>query len=202
MPISAGIIIISFVLAFSHASHAFVNELTILAYTAVSFAYNTTMTWLAVRTGLYAVGLDMSLASSRLRDREHRLTATWKAEERRKKTKTRVERLQAANDAIAAVGISRADTASGILAAAGSRPTARAFSPYIVPSPSRGGAMKFPTSTTGSPSPVSPYPAVAVSNPAGQTRGGLGIAAAPGYFDVELGHWHGSGSGSSTAMRQ
>ncbi|KAI0595703.1 hypothetical protein F4775DRAFT_585372 [Biscogniauxia sp. FL1348] len=77
-PISLGVILISFVLAFSRT--ALTNTFAKLAYSAVSLAYNTGATWLAVHTGLFMLGRKAAAKASMLREREARVTGTMKAE--------------------------------------------------------------------------------------------------------------------------
>ncbi|KAI1637889.1 hypothetical protein F4809DRAFT_660759 [Biscogniauxia mediterranea] len=77
-PISLGVILISFVLAFSQT--ALTNTFAKLAYSAVSLVYNTAATWLAVHTGLFMLGRKAAANASMLREREARVTGTMKAE--------------------------------------------------------------------------------------------------------------------------
>ncbi|KAI1497760.1 hypothetical protein F5X99DRAFT_432688 [Biscogniauxia marginata] len=77
-PISLGVIIISFVLAFSRT--ALTNTFARLAYSAVSLLYNTGTTWLAVHTGLFMLGRKAAAKASMLREQETRMTGTMKAE--------------------------------------------------------------------------------------------------------------------------
>ncbi|KAI5919149.1 hypothetical protein F4810DRAFT_517492 [Camillea tinctor] len=77
-PISIGVIIISFVLAFSQT--ALTNTFARLAYSAVSLLYNVGATWVAVHTGLFMLGRKAAAKASILRERETRVTGTMKAE--------------------------------------------------------------------------------------------------------------------------
>ena len=141
-------------------SRAFANDLTALVGSAVSFACRTALTWLAVRSGAYMLGRDMAAAADRLRDREAKLTAGWKAQVRRDKTD--IEKLRAA-DAMRAMVAREANAAR---AGAGARPP-RVFSPYVVsPGPGRQDRMGSEGSS-------------------GPGRKGLGIRE----YDVELGAW-------------
>jgi len=127
------------------------------------------------------LGRDMAVAAGRLRDRESKLTTTWKAEVRRKKTN--IEKLRAA-DAMRAI-VAREATASGASSGAGGAAGAapgrtgtgmtmrgpRVFSPYV-PSPGSGWQERM-----GSEGGTSGY--------AGPDRNGLGVRE----YDVELGTW-------------
>lgn len=92
-PISAGIILTSFVLAFSQS--VLTNSAVALARSVVSFAWNTAVTWFLVRTGLYVAGREMMVRANRLRDREGKITGSMKAEVLRREKN--LERMRAAD---------------------------------------------------------------------------------------------------------
>ncbi|KAK4121997.1 hypothetical protein N657DRAFT_576474 [Parathielavia appendiculata] len=77
-PVSAGIILTSFLFAFSRG--VFTNSVVMWVRSAVSFGWNTAWTWLAVRTGMYVVGREMLVKANRLREREGTITGGMKAE--------------------------------------------------------------------------------------------------------------------------
>ena len=77
-PISAGIIIASFLFAFSRG--VLTNSGMALVRSAVSFVWNTAVTWLLVKTGLYVLGREMLVRANRLREREGKVTGGMKAE--------------------------------------------------------------------------------------------------------------------------
>ncbi|EAQ83492.1 hypothetical protein CHGG_09896 [Chaetomium globosum CBS 148.51] len=91
-PISAGIILASFLFAFS--SSVFANSAVVLARSAVSFVWNTAVTWVVVKTGLYVVGREMLVKANRLREREGTVTGAMKAEVLRREKN--MERMRAA----------------------------------------------------------------------------------------------------------
>ncbi|KAK4154111.1 hypothetical protein C8A00DRAFT_43091 [Chaetomidium leptoderma] len=91
-PISAGIIVASFLFAFSPG--VFANSVFTLARSAVSFGWNTAVTWVLVRTGLYVVGREMVVKENRLREREGKVTGAMKAEVLRREKN--MERMRAA----------------------------------------------------------------------------------------------------------
>lgn len=78
LPVSVGVILVSFALAFSRGFLA--NSAVALTRSATSFAWNTAATWVAVKTGLYRLGRDMIAQAYRLRKREGTVTGTMKAE--------------------------------------------------------------------------------------------------------------------------
>lgn len=91
-PVSAGIILVSFLFAFSRGVVA--NSAVALARSALSFAWNTAVTWLVVKTGLYVVGREMLVRANRLRERESTVTGGMKAEVLRREKN--LERMRAA----------------------------------------------------------------------------------------------------------
>jgi hypothetical protein len=91
-PISAGIILASFLFAFS--SGVFANSGVVLIRSAVSFVWNTAVTWVVVKTGLYVVGREMLAKANRLREREGTVTGAMKAEVLRREKN--MERMRAA----------------------------------------------------------------------------------------------------------
>lgn len=92
-PVSAGITIVAFVLAFSQSVHN--NSVVALLRSVFSFGYNTVLTWVAVKTGMYMAGREMSRTARVLRDREAKITGTMKAEVMRKEKN--LEKMRAAN---------------------------------------------------------------------------------------------------------
>jgi hypothetical protein len=162
-PISAGIIVISFLLAFSHV---FANDLTKLVLSAVSFVANTALTWVSVRSGAYMLGRDMGLAAARLRDREEKITGMWKAEVRRKKTN--IEKLKA-SVAMRSMVKGRDGGPATMIGGKGERDP-RVFSPYIV-SPQPGISKRMGSDDT--------------SGTVDSKNKGLGVRE----YDVELGSW-------------
>ncbi|KAL2168027.1 hypothetical protein VTG60DRAFT_503 [Thermothelomyces hinnuleus] len=78
LPVSAGVILVSFALAFSRGVLA--NGAVVLARSAASFAWNMAATWIPVKTGLYLLGREMVIQANRLRDREGTVTGGMKAE--------------------------------------------------------------------------------------------------------------------------
>ena len=91
-PISAGIIVASFLFAFS--SGVFANSGVVLIRSALSFVWNTAATWVVVKTGLYVVGREMLVKANRLREREGTVTGAMKAEVLRREKN--MERMRAA----------------------------------------------------------------------------------------------------------
>lgn len=91
-PISAGIILTSFLFAFSQT--VFNNSIVALARSAVSFVWNTTVTWVLVKTGMYVAGREMAARANRLREREGKVTGGMKAEVLRREKN--LERMRAA----------------------------------------------------------------------------------------------------------
>ncbi|KAL2263960.1 hypothetical protein VTK26DRAFT_3954 [Humicola hyalothermophila] len=135
-PISAGIILASFLFAFSQT--VFDNSLVALARSAVGFAWNTAATWVLVKTGLYVTGREMAARANRLRDRESKITGSMKAEVlRRQKNLEKMRaaghirelaRKRGAGVAAAADGRVGGDAVGG----SGSGPL---FSPYMASAP-------------------------------------------------------------------
>ncbi|KAK1749788.1 magnesium transport protein cora [Echria macrotheca] len=93
LPISAGIILLAFVFAFSQSILS--NAVVALARSGASFGYNTVLTWVMVKTGLYVAGREMKKSARRLRDRENKITGAMKAEVMRKEKN--LEKMRAAN---------------------------------------------------------------------------------------------------------
>ncbi len=91
-PISAGIIFLSLVLAFSQG--VFTNSGVALVRSAASFVWNTAWTWLWVRSGGFVVGREMMVRANRLREREGKVTGGMKAEVLRREKN--LERMRAA----------------------------------------------------------------------------------------------------------
>ncbi|GAB1316850.1 Ankyrin repeat protein [Madurella fahalii] len=108
-PISAGIILISFLFAFSQS--VLTNSAVALARSVVSFAWNTAVTWVLVKTGLYVVGREMLVKANRLRDREGKITGAMKAEVLRREKN--LERMRAAGH-VRELAKSRSATRVGI----------------------------------------------------------------------------------------
>jgi len=130
-PISAGIIFISFLFAFSQT--VLNNSIVMLCRSAVSFAYNTVLTWLLVKTGLYMAGRGMAVQANRLRDKEATITGSMKAEVLREEKNLRGIR---AAPHVQKLTAKKSDEAGGVDAGAGT-PSGRAtpFSPYPVSTP-------------------------------------------------------------------
>lgn len=111
---------------------------------AGSFAYNTALTWLGIKTGLYMLGRDMGVVAGRLRDKEAKLTGSWKAEVRREKSN--IEKLRAAH-AMRAMVLPKAGRRDD---EGGSRTTPIPFSPYVLsPSPGRAASPDGPGRARG-----------------------------------------------------
>ncbi|KAK4223068.1 magnesium transport protein cora [Podospora fimiseda] len=91
-PISAGIILISFLFAFSQSVTT--NSPVMLVRSAFSFAWNTAVTWLLIKTGMYVAGRDLAVKANRLRAKEAAITGGMKAEVLRKEKN--LEKLKAA----------------------------------------------------------------------------------------------------------
>ncbi|KAK3988722.1 magnesium transport protein cora [Cladorrhinum sp. PSN332] len=91
-PISAGIILISFLFAFSQSVTT--NSPIVLARSLFSLAWNTGVTWFMIKTGMYVAGRDMAVKANRLRAREAAITGGMKAEVLRKEKN--LEKLRAA----------------------------------------------------------------------------------------------------------
>ncbi|KAK4164695.1 magnesium transport protein cora [Cladorrhinum sp. PSN259] len=77
-PISAGIILISFLFAFSKSVTT--NSPVMFVRSLFSFAWNTSVTWLLIKTGMYVAGRDMAAKANRLRSREAAITGGMKAQ--------------------------------------------------------------------------------------------------------------------------
>ncbi|KAK4143414.1 uncharacterized protein C8A04DRAFT_37425 [Dichotomopilus funicola] len=92
-PISTGIIVVSFLLAFSRT--LMTNSVVLLLRSVTSYAWNTTSTWLAVKTGMYVAGREMRARANRLREREGTVTGAMRAEVLRREKN--LEKLKAAN---------------------------------------------------------------------------------------------------------
>ena len=91
-PVSAGIIILALVLGFSHTVRS--NSVVELARSGLSFVWNTALTWVSVKTGLYMAGREMSRRARRLKEKEGKITGGMKAEVMRKEK--HMERMRAA----------------------------------------------------------------------------------------------------------
>ena len=166
VPISAGIIVVSFFLAFSRG--AFTNSLAMLLRSASSFAYNIAVTWVSVKTGFYVVGRGLEAEANRLRNREAKITGMMKAEVMRKKPN--LEKMQAANT-MRELALSRSTTGFAMREdGVGSRGRGTPFSPY---SPRN----------APSPGPASPFARQGAA--VGMQAKGLGIGVSE--YDVELG---------------
>ncbi|KAK0642224.1 hypothetical protein B0T16DRAFT_381461 [Cercophora newfieldiana] len=130
-PISAGIILIALVLGFSHSVRS--NSVVELARTGVSFAWNTALTWVMVKTGLYMAGREMSRRARRLKEKEGKITGGMKAEVMRKEK--HMEKMRAAGHLAVKKGANGrqlggdSETNSTSLAVASGRNTPM-FSPY------------------------------------------------------------------------
>ncbi|KAK3354036.1 hypothetical protein B0T25DRAFT_224469 [Lasiosphaeria hispida] len=88
-PISAGIILVSLVFAFSQT--VFDNSLVALVGSAVSLVWNTAATWVLVQTGLYAAGRRAGRRARGLREREGRVVGGMKGEAMRRELRREVE---------------------------------------------------------------------------------------------------------------
>ncbi|KAM7211871.1 magnesium transport protein cora [Rhypophila decipiens] len=202
LPISAGIILVSFLFAFSQTVLS--NSIVMLARSAVSFAWNTMVTWFLVTTGLYMAGREMSVAANRLRDREAKITGGMKAEVLRKEKN--LERMRAAghvkrltgkkeNDNDKKEGDDEGPSSTALGGAASGRCTP--FSPYLVggstPRTQGGSSPFFSGTSTHGHAPQHQEPQWPLQR--GGTRGdksGLGVRMEE--IDVELGeriHAHG-----------
>ncbi|KAK3380756.1 hypothetical protein B0T24DRAFT_591210 [Lasiosphaeria ovina] len=129
-PISAGIILVSFLLAFSQAVHR--NSVVTLARSTLSFTYNTALTWVLVKTGLYVAGRGMLVQAHRLRDREATITGSMKAEVLR--NEKNLEKMRAAGHVR---GLTRSKTAHQLNEHDATSTSGRTtpFSPYSVSTP-------------------------------------------------------------------
>ncbi|RYP79936.1 hypothetical protein DL769_002695 [Monosporascus sp. CRB-8-3] len=84
LPTCLGIIIISFVLAFSRSP-----AIMKLIFRASSLAYNTTITWLAIKMGFYVYEYRARITANTLREREIETTGAMKADYLSRKAKSR-----------------------------------------------------------------------------------------------------------------
>ncbi|KAJ2905503.1 Magnesium transport protein CorA [Zalerion maritima] len=82
--ISAGIIAVSFILAFSRS--ALNNSFTHLVHNSWSLAFNTLMTWISVKTGMHMVSRSMAIKANALKDKENKITGQMKANVMREKS--------------------------------------------------------------------------------------------------------------------
>jgi hypothetical protein len=149
LPISAGITLVAFLFAFS--TSVLSNSLVSLMRSTISFGYNTALTWVMVKTGLYMAGREMSRQARRLQDRENKITGAMKAEVMRKEKN--MEKMRAAGHVrqLAAVNnrssshmrLNGGDGDSGTLAVASGRNTP--FSPYTPTTPGGGGHSPYMT---------------------------------------------------------
>ncbi|KAI0891066.1 hypothetical protein F4806DRAFT_336716 [Annulohypoxylon nitens] len=78
VPIATGVVVVSFFLAFNHS--IFTNAIAGFIRAVASFFYNTTLTWLAVRTGWYLLESNVSRKTNSLRNKEIGITGGMKAE--------------------------------------------------------------------------------------------------------------------------
>jgi hypothetical protein len=136
-PISAGIILASFLFAFTQT--VFTNSLVALARSGVSFVWNTAVTWVAVKTGLYVAGREMAARANRIRDREGKVTGAMKAEVLRREKN--LERMRAAGHVrgLARTRTARVGRVSGEEEEAGEG-AGSLFSPYSVSAASMPGS--------------------------------------------------------------
>ncbi|KAI1390408.1 uncharacterized protein F4822DRAFT_401845 [Hypoxylon trugodes] len=113
-PIGAGVIVISFFLAFNYGT--FTNAITRLLRSAFSFAYNIGFTWLAVRTGWYMMESKITRKTNSLRNREVGITSGMKAEALR--NEKNIRQMRASHELIKHMGkepsISRRSTFSSL----------------------------------------------------------------------------------------
>ncbi|KAK3312089.1 hypothetical protein B0H66DRAFT_394121 [Apodospora peruviana] len=156
-PISAGIILVSFVFAFSQTVLS--NSIVMLARSAVSFGYNTALTWVLVKTGMYVAGRQMLVQANRLRDMEGTITGGMKAEVLRKEKN--LERMRAAGHVKKLTARHRVGDDNGSQSG-----RATPFSPYSVGTP-------------GSP--------FVVASGSGFQNQGKGLGVSMDDIDVELG---------------
>ncbi|KAK4182905.1 magnesium transport protein cora [Podospora australis] len=91
-PISAGIILISFLFAFSRS--VLTNSPVMLVRSIASFLWNTGVTWIMVKSGMYVAGREMAVRANRLRSKEAVITGAMKAEVLRKEKN--MEKMRAA----------------------------------------------------------------------------------------------------------
>jgi hypothetical protein len=162
-PVSAAIIVTSFLFAFSQS--VFSNSVVTLVGSAVSFAWNTGVTWVLVKSGLYVLGREWQVKANRLREREGRVTGNMKAEVLRREKN--LERMRAAGHVRE---LARTRSAGGVDAGRGER----AGTPFSPP---------YSASIPGSPS---PFLATSRSSSAlfqGKVVAPVGVAE----VDVELG---------------
>ncbi|KAK4235881.1 hypothetical protein C8A03DRAFT_17421 [Achaetomium macrosporum] len=131
--VSAGIILVSFLFAFSRTVRT--NSAVALARSAVAFVWNTGVTWVLVKTGLYVLGREMAVRAKLLRDREGKITGAMKAEVLRREKN--LERMRAAGHvrelAARRRGNGRASVDNGVGnrdGAGGAGSPGRVFSPF------------------------------------------------------------------------
>jgi hypothetical protein len=77
VPISAGIILTAFLLAFSRSS--FTNSFASYARNGMSLVFNTATTWIMIKTGMYMLSRSMAVKANKLKDREYKITGGMKA---------------------------------------------------------------------------------------------------------------------------
>ncbi|KAK3389773.1 hypothetical protein B0H63DRAFT_464311 [Podospora didyma] len=154
-PVSTGIILVAFLFAFSQA--VFNNSVVALGRSAVSFAYNTTLTWLLVKTNLYVVGREMNTLANRLRDREATVTGTMKAEVLR--NEKNIKRMHAADHVR---GLTRRQTTQ--------------------PRPNENDGI-----ASGRTTPFSPYSVGAPGSPFAPPQGNKGLGVSMTELDLEMG---------------
>jgi hypothetical protein len=83
VPISVGIIAISFLLAFGRSS--ILSSFFALLGALFLFPLNVASTWLLIKSGLYALSRKMATNANALKDEENKRTATMKANAMREK---------------------------------------------------------------------------------------------------------------------
>jgi hypothetical protein len=87
VPISLAAMATSFVLAFSRST--FLSAFASLLWNALCLPLNVAMTWVLVKTGLYALSRELAALASSLKGRERKKTGTMKANVMREKMNLR-----------------------------------------------------------------------------------------------------------------
>lgn len=87
VPISAAIICISLILAFTNST--FLSAFTSLIWAIVSYPVNAALTWVLTKTGLYTLSRELAARAITLKDMDRKKTAMMKANAMREKIERR-----------------------------------------------------------------------------------------------------------------
>jgi hypothetical protein len=87
VPISAAIICISLILAFTNST--FLSAFTSLIWAIVSYPVNAALTWVLTKTGLYTLSRELATRAITLKDMDRKKTAMMKANAMREKIEQR-----------------------------------------------------------------------------------------------------------------